>query len=165
LRLKGYAYQNPLYEFIGLSSMNHSPASKLNNRECSLPIRVYIEDTDAGGIVYYVNYLKYMERSRTELLRSMGFGKAAVLDDDLLLVVRHADIDYLAAARLDDEIIATAQVQKVAKTYVVFYQEVRRSDQLLCKAVVKIACVQTLNNKMKPAQIPAPVYQSLLKML
>ncbi len=128
-------------------------------------IRVYIEDTDAGGIVYYVNYLKYMERSRTELLRSMGYGKTAVLDDDLLLVVRHADIDYLASARLDDEIIATTEVQKVAKTYVVFYQEVRRSEQLLCKGIVKIACVQTVNDKMRPVRIPEPIYQSLHKML
>jgi 4-hydroxybenzoyl-CoA thioesterase/acyl-CoA thioester hydrolase len=145
--------------------MNHSPNSNFNKAKSSLMIRVYIEDTDAGGIVYYVNYLKYMERSRTELLRSMGYGKTAVLDDDLLLVVRHADIDYLASARLDDEIIATTEVQKVAKTYVVFYQEVRRSEQLLCKGIVKIACVQTVNDKMRPVRIPEPIYQSLHKML
>jgi 4-hydroxybenzoyl-CoA thioesterase/acyl-CoA thioester hydrolase len=145
--------------------VNLPPTSELNNRESSLPIRIYIEDTDAGGIVYYVNYLKYMERSRTELLRSMGFGKAAVLDDGLLLVVRHADIDYLAAARLDDEIVATVKVQKVARTYVVFYQEIRRSNQLLCKALVKIACVHTHNDSMKPSRMPVAVYQSLLQML
>jgi 4-hydroxybenzoyl-CoA thioesterase/acyl-CoA thioester hydrolase len=145
--------------------MSQPPDSNVNSRESSLRIRVYIEDTDAGGIVYYVNYLKYMERSRTELLRSMGYGKTAVLDDGLLLVVRHADIDYLAAARLDDEIIATTQVQKVSKTYVVFYQEVRRSDQLLCKGVVKIACVQAVNDIMRPARIPEPIHQSLYKML
>lgn len=149
--------------------MNHSRAASLNNNlnnsEFKLPIRVYIEDTDAGGIVYYVNYLKYIERSRTELLRSLGYGKTAVLDDGLLLVVRHADIDYLASARLDDELIATAQVQKLAKTYVVFYQEVSRSGQLLFKGMVKVACVQTVNNKMKPARIPEPIYQSLHKIL
>ena len=149
--------------------MNHSSSAPLhsnaNNSEFKLPIRVYIEDTDAGGIVYYVNYLKYIERSRTELLRSLGYGKTAVLDDGLLLVVRHADVDYLASARLDDELIATAQVQKLAKTYVVFYQEVRRSDQLLFKGMVKIACVQTANKQMKPARIPEPIYQSLHKVL
>jgi 4-hydroxybenzoyl-CoA thioesterase/acyl-CoA thioester hydrolase len=145
--------------------MNHSQNSNFNKAKSSLMIRVYIEDTDAGGIVYYVNYLKYMERSRTELLRSMGYGKTAVLDDGLLLVVRHADIDYLASARLDDEIIATTEVQKLAKTYVVFNQEVRRSDQLLCGGVVKVACVQTIDGKMRPAKMPDPIYQSLHKML
>ncbi len=133
--------------------------------EFKLAIRVYIEDTDAGGIVYYVNYLKYIERSRTELLRSLGYGKTAVLGDGLLLVVRHTEIDYLSSARLDDEIVATAQVQKIAKTYVVFHQEVRRGDEVLCKATVKIACVQTSINKMKPARIPDSIYDSLQKML
>jgi 4-hydroxybenzoyl-CoA thioesterase len=153
--------------------MNHSASAPLhsnvdsttNNSEFKLPIRVYIEDTDAGGIVYYVNYLKYIERSRTELLRSLGYGKTAVLDGGLLLVVRHADVDYLASARLDDELVATAKVQKLAKTYVVFYQEVRRYDQLLFKGTVKIACVQTVNNQMKPARLPESIYLSLHEVL
>jgi len=144
--------------------MNDSSSISASVNEFKLPIRVYIEDTDAGGIVYYVNYLKYIERSRTELLRSLGYGKTAVLDDGLLLVVRHADIDYLSSARLDDEVIATAQVQKIAKTYVVFHQEVRRGDEVLCKSTVKIACVKTGNNKMKPARMPRAIYDSLHKM-
>jgi len=66
--------------------------------EFSYPVRVYIEDTDAGGIVYYVNYLKYMERCRTELLRSLGYGKTAILEGGLLLVVKSAHIDYVNSA-------------------------------------------------------------------
>ncbi len=145
--------------------MKGSSTISSSENEFKLPIRVYIEDTDAGGIVYYVNYLKYIERSRTELLRSMGYGKTAVLGDNLLLVVRHADVDYLSSARLDDEIIATAQVQKIARTYVVFHQEVQRGEEVLCKATVKIACVQVSHHKMKPARIPDSIYASLQKIL
>ena len=78
--------------------------------EYKLPIRVYIEDTDAGGIVYYVNYLKYFERARTELIRSMGVDKTAVMEDGSVFVVTSASIDYLLPARLDDEIVARATV-------------------------------------------------------
>lgn len=136
--------------------------------EFILPIRVYIEDTDAGGIVYYVNYLKYIERSRTELLRSLGYGKAAILSDgvlgdDLLLVVRSAEVDYLLPARLDDEVLATAVLKKVAKTYVVFQQEVRRGEQVLCRALVKVACVSQQNGVMRPAQLPKDIRHSLLE--
>ena len=74
------------------------------NKEFLLPVRVYIEDTDAGGIVYYVNYLKFMERSRTEFLRSLGYGKTSVLDDGLLFVVHSLSVDYQKSAKLDDEL-------------------------------------------------------------
>jgi len=127
-------------------------------KEFQLPIRVYIEDTDAGGIVYYVNYMKFVERSRTELLRSLGYGKTAVLEDGLLLVVHSADIRYLAPARLDDDLIATAALVKIARTYVVFEQEVRREQEVLCRATVKVACVTKV---MKPTVFPDAICQSL----
>ncbi len=132
-------------------------------KEFSLPLRVYIEDTDAGGIVYYVNYLKYIERSRTELLRSLGYGKAAVLDDNLLLVVRSAQVDYLLPAKLDDDIVATVSPQKIAKSYVVFDQEVRLGDRVLCKAVVKVACVSKQNGVMKPVALPTAIREALIQ--
>ena len=78
----------------------------------SLPIRVYVEDTDAGGIVFYANYLKYMERARTELMRSLGFDKPALFGD-LQLVVRSVDLLYHLPAALDDEIRVTARFDKV----------------------------------------------------
>ena len=68
--------------------------------EFSLPVRVYIEDTDAGGIVYYVNYLKFMERARTEMMRNHGFGKDYIFNHDLMFVVRDVAIKYLAPAQL-----------------------------------------------------------------
>jgi 4-hydroxybenzoyl-CoA thioesterase/acyl-CoA thioester hydrolase len=129
--------------------------------EFLLPIRVYIEDTDAGGIVYYVNYLKYIERSRTELLRSLGYGKTAVLDDGLLLVVRSAKVDYRLPARLDDEIIASTFIEKIANTYVIFRQEVRREDDVLCTAEVKVACVSQQGSKMRPAVLPKAMQSDL----
>ncbi|ODS22592.1 tol-pal system-associated acyl-CoA thioesterase [Candidatus Endobugula sertula] len=127
--------------------------------EFQLPIRVYIEDTDAGGIVYYVNYLKFMERSRTELLRSLGYGKAAILEDGLLLVVHSLDTHYLAPAMLDDELVVTACMDKVARSYVVFEQEVRRGTQVLCRGNVKVACV---NTAMKPTALPVYIYEAMI---
>jgi 4-hydroxybenzoyl-CoA thioesterase len=132
------------------------------NNEFEHPIRVYIEDTDAGGIVYYVNYLKFFERSRTELLRSLGFGKTAILEDGLLLVVHSLEAQYLAPAKLDDKVIATATVKKLARSYVVFEQQVRRDGQVLCSAIAKIACV---NNQMKPTALPSHLYRSINSLL
>ncbi|TVZ38088.1 4-hydroxybenzoyl-CoA thioesterase/acyl-CoA thioester hydrolase [Alteromonadaceae bacterium 2753L.S.0a.02] len=128
-------------------------------KEFSVPLRVYIEDTDAGGIVYYANYLKFMERARTELLRSFGFGKAATPDSESLLVVASADIKYLAPARLDDELLVTANFQKVAKTYLVFTQQVLCNSRCLCTAQVKVASVS--KDTMKPSPLPSDLVAAL----
>lgn len=125
----------------------------------SIPIRVYIEDTDAGGIVYYVNYLKYMERSRTELFRSLGYHKPAILDEGLLLVVHAAQVNYRRSARLDDQLQVTARVEKLARTYVEFQQQVFRGDELLCEGLIRIACVNA--DTMKPNAIPAGIHLQL----
>ena len=107
--------------------------------EYTLPIRVYIEDTDAGGIVYYVNYLKYFERARTELIRSMGVDKTAVMEDGSVFVVTSASIDYLMPARLDDEIVARAKVIGAGGASIVFEQEVLRGDAVLARGKVTAA--------------------------
>jgi 4-hydroxybenzoyl-CoA thioesterase len=125
----------------------------------SIAVRVYIEDTDAGGIVYYVNYLKFMERSRTEFLRSLGYHKAAILEGGLLLVVHAAEINYRRPARLDDELQATTRITKLARTYVEFQQEVLRGEELLCTGLVRVACVDAKN--MRPSALPAPIYAQL----
>ena len=135
-----------------------SPSFQLPPNTFQLPVRIYIEDTDAGGIVYYVNYLKFIERSRTELLRALGYGKTAILENGLLLVVHSLDAQYLAPARLDDEVIATAAVIKIARSYVVFKQSVIRGDKVLFTATAKIACV---NSNMKPCALPATIKASL----
>ena len=128
-------------------------------RDFSIPIRIYIEDTDAGGIVYYVNYLKYMERARTELLRDKGFIKPAVMEEGLLLVVASANIVYKQSARLDDELQVTAHISKIARTYIVFEQRIFRGTQCLTEAEIKVACVK--RETMRPAAIPARVVSLL----
>lgn len=125
----------------------------------NISVRVYIEDTDAGGIVYYVNYLKFMERCRTEFLRTLGYHKPAILDDGLLLVVHAAQIDYHRAARLDDELRITSCVTKLARTYIEFNQQVFREQELLCSGLVRVACVDAA--LMKPRAIPAGMHQQI----
>ena len=109
--------------------------------EFSLPIRVYIEDTDAGGIVYYVNYLKYLERARTELMRTFGLERAAVSDAGWNFVVSDMSLSYKEPARLDDQLHATAVISAVGGATINFHQTVRRDDTVLVAGDIQIACV------------------------
>ena len=116
-------------------------------------VRVYIEDTDAGGIVYYGNYLKFMERARTEFLRSLGYHKAAVSENGTLMVVHSANIEYHRPARLDDVLTVTCSVSKLARSYVEFQQFVYRDQELLSTGSVRVACVNPVT--MKPQAMSA----------
>ena len=109
--------------------------------EFSLPIRVYIEDTDAGGIVYYVNYLKYFERARTELMRTFGLERAAVADAGWNFVVSDVSLSYREPARLDDQLHATAVISAVGGATINFHQKVRRAGAVLVSGDIQIACV------------------------
>ena len=109
--------------------------------EFSLPIRVYIEDTDAGGIVYYVNYLKYLERARTELTRTLGLERAAVSEAGWNFVVSDVSLSYKEPARLDDQLHATAVISAVGGATVTFHQTVRRDDAVLVAGDIQIACI------------------------
>ena len=120
--------------------------------EFSHKLRVYIEDTDAGGIVYYVNYLKFMERARTEFMRSLGFGKSAIFESGLMFVVRDLAVNYLLPAQLDDELQATARVARLRGAGMVFQQSIQRGDELLAQGEVTIACVDRAG--MKPRRLP-----------
>ena len=126
----------------------------------SLNIRVYIEDTDAAGIVYYVNYLKFMERARTEYLRHIGFGHY-LLTEDYLFVVRKAQIDYKQPAKMDDELRVTAQIIKQGKASLVFEQCIYRQDTLLSRAQIDIACVA--KQSLKPCALPTRLTELLTK--
>lgn len=138
-----------------------SANSKITDSEQTFkfPVRVYIEDTDAGGIVYYVNYLKFMERSRTEFLRSLGYDKPAVLDQRLLLVVHSAEINYRQPARLDDRLEVSTRVALLKRSSVTFEQKVMRGNQLLCEGLIRIACVD--GESFKPCAIPADIHTQL----
>ena len=124
----------------------------MSAQEFSLGIRVYIEDTDAGGIVYYVNYLKFMERARTEFMRSLGFGKDYIFTHDLMFVVRDAQIQYNAPARLDDEVRATARIVRARGAAIVFGQRVLRGEQVLAQGELTIACVDRAG--VRPQRLP-----------
>jgi acyl-CoA thioester hydrolase len=108
-----------------------------------LPIRVYIEDTDAGGIVFHAKYLHYMERARTEWVRSCGVGLRAGLADNISYVVQRLDIHYAVAAKLDDELLATAEPVAFGRVWMDFRQRVLRAAdrKLLSDSNVRVACV------------------------
>ncbi|MFI0471300.1 tol-pal system-associated acyl-CoA thioesterase [Halomonas sp. HMF6819] len=106
-----------------------------------LPVRVYIEDTDAGGIVYYVNYLKFMERARSEWLRALGFAQQTLLDEGTQLVVYRLACHYSRPARLDDALSVDAHVESMGRCRMTFEQRVWRNEELLCRATVEIACL------------------------
>lgn len=123
-----------------------------NRDEFQLPLRVYIEDTDAGGIVYYVNYLKYFERARTELMRSQGFARAALPAAGLMFVVNSLQVDYLHPARLDDELVACARICGGGRARLLFAQRILRAEQDICRAEVSVACVNPATGK--PCALP-----------
>jgi len=127
--------------------------------EFSLPIRVYIEDTDAGGIVYYVNYLKYLERARTELMRTFGLERAAVSDAGWNFVVSDVSLSYKAPARLDDQLDATAVISAVGGATINFRQTVRRDDTVLVAGDIQIACVDRGTGR--PTRLDAALRQQL----
>ncbi len=129
-------------------------------KEFSLPIRVYIEDTDAGGIVYYVNYLKYLERARTEFMRDLGVHRAALSDDGWSFVVSRLSISYLKPAKLDDELLATAVTQQVGGATIEFTQRIQRGDSVLLTGDVQIACVDRATGR--PRRIRADIRERLL---
>ena len=113
--------------------------------------RVYYEDTDAGGVVYYVNYLKFMERTRTEWLRALGFAQSQLAVENLLFVVHSAEARYLAPARLDDELLVSAELMELNRASLVFRQQVRRVGDaaLLCEGRVTVACVRADSFKLR----------------
>ena len=127
--------------------------------EFSLDLRVYIEDTDAGGIVYYVNYLKFMERARTELMRGLGFGKQYIFNHDLMFVVRDVSVQYLLPATLDDELVATASIRQLRGASMVLHQRVLRAEDVLARGEVTIACVDRAG--VKPRRMPADMMARL----
>lgn len=126
----------------------------------SLSIRIYYEDTDAGGVVYYANYLKYMERARTEWLRAQGLEQDALMRDlGVVFVVRRVEIDYLKPARFNDVVNANIMVCEAAKASLRFKQDLTRAEETLARAVVKVACVAV--DDFRPCAIP----EVMVKML
>lgn len=124
------------------------------------PVRVYYEDTDAGGVVYYANYLKFYERARTEAVRATGFSQEALKNEEnIIFVVGNINVSYRRPARLDDELVVSLNITKMARSYLIFQQQITCDDLLLSTAEVKVACVNA--DTMKPCQIPAQMREKL----
>lgn len=125
-----------------------------------IPIRVYYEDTDAGGIVFYANYLKYAERGRTELLRAAGLENRAILmEDGLLFVVRRVEADYLKPARLDDLLTVKTGVKAINNASFIMKQTIFCHDSMLFSMDVTLVCV---TKEAKPVRVPDKIKQKLL---
>jgi acyl-CoA thioester hydrolase len=126
------------------------------------PVRVYYEDTDAGGVVYYANYLKFMERARTEWLRSIGFEQDRLLKEDgIIFAVRQVELGYHQPARFNDALEVHSWLANKGRASLTFCQEVARvsDSQLLCRGNIKIACVDM--KTMRATPIPKKILMEL----
>ena len=120
------------------------------------PVRVYYEDTDAGGVVYYANYLKFAERARTEWLRAMGFEQTDLAERyGVVFVVRSVALEYLKPARFNDELRVSVELIKVGAGQIDLVQRVLRGDEVLATVTVKIVCVRI--PAMRPVRLPQPL--------
>jgi len=124
------------------------------------PIRVYYEDTDAGGVVFYANYLKFFERARTEMLRALGYEQDQLSrDEGLIFVVRSVQIDYLSPARFNDQLFASAKITLTQKVSLTFDQQITRGDDVLVSSIIRIACLDVVT--MRPKAIPKYLLEQL----
>lgn len=136
------------------------PADDAAPASFSWPVRMYYEDTDAGGVVYYANYLRFFERCRTEWMRSIGFGQRALAErEGVMFVVAAAEIQYVRPARLDDELLIDVRIAQRLASYVVMAQRAWRGSELLSRARVKLACVDAQN--LRPVRLPDAVAAAL----
>ena len=124
------------------------------------PVRVYYEDTDAGGVVFYANYLKFYERSRTEMLRDMGFEQDELIAQEaVIFVVRSVQVDYLKPAKFNNMLNVSAELSLVKSASLTFEQTIMCGQELLSKATIRIACLDSTT--MRPKLIPDLLKQAL----
>jgi acyl-CoA thioester hydrolase len=132
------------------------------SRIFSLPVRVYFQDTDAGGVVYHASYVNFMERARTEWLRTHGYSNAGLMKEfGVVFVVRSIRLDYLKPALLDDMLDVTAQIKELGRSRLNLLQSVRRGDEVLAEAEVHLVCV--LLESFKPVSVPEVLSKRLGK--
>ncbi len=123
------------------------------------PVRVYYEDTDLAGIVYYANYLRFLERGRTETVRAAGISQADMKAQGLVFAVRRIEADYLRPARFEDDLIVETRAGRLGAASLDMPQRVLRGDEILLEAIVKVV---VLNETGRPARIPADIRAKLL---
>ena len=126
------------------------------------PIRVYYEDTDAGGVVFYANYLKFFERARSEWLNHLGIDQAVLLTSDIAFAVKKADVDYVKPAKLNDQLEVVSQITEMRGASLTFQQQIfllGDRQQLLCQAKIKVVCLKL--ETFTPCRVPAAVREEL----
>ena len=129
-----------------------------------LPIRVYYEDTDAGGVVYYANYLRFFERARTEWLRALGCEQGVLLrDSGVAFVARSAQLEYLKPAKLDDELNISSAIESVGRAQVVFAQRAEREGEVIVEARMRIASFDPIRGK--AVAMPKEIYEKFKALL
>ena len=127
----------------------------------AMPIRVYFQDTDAGGVVYHANYLNFMERARAEWLRTMGYSNAGLMQElGVVFVVRSMKIDYLKPALLDDALEVTVRVHELGRSRLTLQQALVRGEEKLCEAEVHLVCVSS--STFKPLSVPEVLRKHIL---
>ncbi len=132
------------------------------NDNFSLPVRVYYQDTDAGGVVYHSNYLNFMERARYEWLRALGFNVHSMVEvHNILFMVRSLEVEYLKPAILDDLLSVTVAVTEVGRSRIALFQEIICNHVKLVSATIQVVCVGA--DTLKPVRIPAPLREKLGK--
>lgn len=126
----------------------------------SFPVTVYYEDTDLAGIVYYANYLKFIERARSTLVRDAGIDQLDMQKQGIVFAVRHVDATYQAPAKLMDMLTIATELQQMTRTKIVFSQDVKREDQVLFSSTITIVCI---TDNGRPTRIPANIAEKLQK--
>ena len=122
-------------------------------RHHDMPVRVYYEDTDAGGIVYHASYIRYAERARTELLRDNGYQNSELSkNNDVLFVVRHMEVDYFKPARLDDLLTISTSIDWMRNSSLLMRQKIKHDNDVLCSLGVTVV---TINSHGRPTRIPS----------
>lgn len=135
-------------------------------KEFLWPVRVYYEDTDSGGVVYYANYLKFMERARTEWLRNLGFEQDDLREEeDILFAVHKVAVEYKRPARFNDALLVSAKIKTWGRASLTFQQEVisETSQQMLCEGEIQIACLSA--SRFRPTPIPEALLAEITDVL
>lgn len=124
------------------------------------PVRVYYEDTDAGGVVYHSQYLNFMERARTEWLRHLGYEQTALRDElQIVIVVHSLEIQFKKPARFNDSLVVSMAVSELGRSSIQFAQKIVRDEEILIEAQVRVACVGT--QTFKPTAIPKAILEAI----
>ncbi len=130
-----------------------------------LPVHIYWEDTDAGGIVYHSNYLKYMERARSDMMRALNVSQAAELEspDGRIFVAANVSIRYRRAARLDDDLTVVTRVKALRRASIVFEQNVLRGDEVITEGEVRVGCVS--RRTLAPCEMPEALHARIAALI